>query len=74
MPADRLLQLGELHGELIGALDRRQAMRRALALLAAGSEVAWIAWPDVTGMSCELRCLSEVQGRAEPECNDFTTL
>ncbi|MEV6133907.1 GAF domain-containing protein [Streptomyces violaceusniger] len=41
-----LLQLGEQYTELLAALDRSAALRRALALLAGGSEVAWVAGSD----------------------------
>jgi signal transduction histidine kinase len=48
MPAGSLNLFREQYAELVAALDRREALRRALALLAGGSEVAWIARPDET--------------------------
>jgi hypothetical protein len=36
------------YAELVAALDRGEALRRALALLAVGSEVAWTARPTRT--------------------------
>ncbi|MEV0364642.1 GAF domain-containing sensor histidine kinase [Nocardia fusca] len=37
------------YAELVAALDRGEVLRRALALLAVGSEVAWTARPDANG-------------------------
>jgi signal transduction histidine kinase len=50
VPAGPLHPLGEQYAELIAALDRREALRRALALLAGDSEVAWIARPGEAGV------------------------
>jgi signal transduction histidine kinase len=50
MRAHPLLELGEQYADLLAALDRGEALRRALALLAVGSEVAWIAGPDADGV------------------------
>ncbi|WP_238413112.1 GAF domain-containing sensor histidine kinase [Saccharothrix deserti] len=50
MRAHPLLPLGEQHADLLAALDRGEALRRALALLADSSEVAWTARPDATGV------------------------
>jgi len=49
MRAHHLLDLGEQYADLLAALDRGEALRRALALLAEGSEVAWTAHPDANG-------------------------
>ncbi|HET6705432.1 GAF domain-containing sensor histidine kinase [Amycolatopsis sp.] len=50
MRAHHLLELGEQYADLLAALDRGEALRRALALLAEGSEVAWTARPDADGV------------------------
>lgn len=50
MRAHPLLDLGEQYANLLAALDRGEALRRALALLAEGSEVAWTARPDADGV------------------------
>jgi signal transduction histidine kinase len=50
MPDHPLLQLGEQYAELLAALDRGEALRRALALLADDSEVAWTARPGAEGV------------------------
>ncbi len=50
MRAHPLLELGEQYADLLAALDRGEALRRALALLADGSEVAWTACPDADGV------------------------
>jgi signal transduction histidine kinase len=50
MPDHPLLQLGEQYAELLAALDRGEALRRALALLAVDSEVAWTARPGAEGV------------------------
>jgi len=50
MRAHPLLDLGEQYADLLAALDRGEALRRALALLAEGSEVAWTARPDADGV------------------------
>ncbi|NGO12767.1 GAF domain-containing protein [Streptomyces sp. HC44] len=44
-----LLELGGQYAELLVALDRGEALRRALALLADESEVAWTARPGTAG-------------------------
>jgi len=49
MRAHHLVDLGEQYADLLAALDRGEALRRALALLAEGSEVAWTAHPDTGG-------------------------
>ncbi|MGW0824715.1 GAF domain-containing sensor histidine kinase [Streptomyces sp. NPDC002845] len=49
MPDHPLLQLGEQYAELLAALDRGEALRRALALLAGDSEVVWAARPGAEG-------------------------
>jgi signal transduction histidine kinase len=48
--AHPLLDLGEQYADLLAALDRGEALRRALALLSVGSEVAWTASPDADGV------------------------
>ncbi|MFG1667733.1 GAF domain-containing sensor histidine kinase [Streptomyces sp. Y7] len=48
MPDHPILQLGEQYAELLAALDRGEALRRALTLLAGDSEVAWAARPGLT--------------------------
>jgi len=50
MRAHHLVDLGEQYADLLAALDRSEALRRALALLAEGSEVAWTAHPDAGGV------------------------
>lgn len=50
MRAHPLLDLGEQYADLLATLDRGEALRRALALLAEGSEVAWTARPDADGV------------------------
>jgi len=50
MRAHHLVDLGEQYADLLAALDRGEALRRALALLAEGSEVAWTAHPDTGGV------------------------
>lgn len=49
MPDHPLLQLSGQYAELLTALDRGEALRRALTLLVDGSEVAWTARPDSAG-------------------------
>lgn len=46
VPDHQLLQLGEKYAELLAALDRGEALRRALALLAGDSRVVWAAQPS----------------------------
>ncbi|MER6791129.1 GAF domain-containing sensor histidine kinase [Amycolatopsis mediterranei] len=50
MRVHSLLELEEQYANLLAALDRGEALRRALALLADGSEVAWTARPDADGV------------------------
>ena len=50
MRAHPLVGLDEHYADLLAALDRGEALRRALALLAEGSEVAWTAGPDADGV------------------------
>lgn len=50
MRAHPLVRLDEQHADLLAALDRGEALRRALALLTEGSEVAWTASPDADGV------------------------
>lgn len=50
MRAHPLVGLDEHYADLLAALDRGEALRRALALLAEGSEVAWTASPDADGV------------------------
>ena len=42
MQAHHLLDLGEQYADLLAALDRGEALRRALTLLAEGSELSLI--------------------------------
>ena len=46
VPDHQLLQLGEQYAELLAALDRGEALCRALALLAGDSRVVWAAQPN----------------------------
>ncbi|APE38284.1 histidine kinase [Nocardia mangyaensis] len=48
--AHPLLDLGKQYADLLAALDRGEVLRRALALVAVGSDVAWTARPDVDGV------------------------
>jgi signal transduction histidine kinase len=50
MGANPLIRLDEQYADLLAALDRGEVLRRALALLAEGSEVAWTARPDADGV------------------------
>lgn len=50
MRAHPLVGLDEHYADLLAALNRGEALRRALALLAEGSEVAWTAGPDADGV------------------------
>ncbi|MCX4091075.1 GAF domain-containing sensor histidine kinase [Nocardia sp. alder85J] len=50
MRAHPLVRLDEQYTDLLAALDRGEALRRALALLAEGSDVAWTARPDADGV------------------------
>jgi hypothetical protein len=45
MPDNPLRELADEYAELSAELDRRDALRRALTLLVAESDVAWSAWP-----------------------------
>jgi signal transduction histidine kinase len=49
MPEGPLVQLGKQYAELLAALDRGEALRRALALVAGNAEVAWAARPGDAG-------------------------
>src|SRR6266498_3745060 len=50
MRAHPLVGLDEQYADLLATLDRGEALRRALALLASGSEVAWTAGPGPDGV------------------------
>jgi GAF domain-containing protein len=49
MLGNPLRQLADEYAELIAVVDRADALRRALARLTSGSEVAWSAWPTGFG-------------------------
>lgn len=49
MPDEPLHELRVQYAELVSALDRGEALRRALTVLSGGSDVAWTARPSAAG-------------------------